>query len=129
MSGVNGDSQRDGVGMDNGYGHRIGMNLPPEIFMKIPKTMTGAIPDEHLDWWVRYNAYLKSPEWKAQHDRVLARDDHKCTRCGSDKRLQAHHTSYETYNEKGQALDEEIITLCFRCHRGEHRRSSVYGTG
>jgi 5-methylcytosine-specific restriction endonuclease McrA len=73
-------------------------------------------------WWVRYNAYLKSPEWKAQHDRVIARDGHKCTRCGSDKQLQAHHVSYWNYNRTGHTLDRDLITLCNSCHKKAHNK-------
>ena len=46
----------------------------------------------------RYYAELKSTKWWAVRDKVLIRDNHKCTVCGSTKDLQVHHTFY--YNSE-----------------------------
>jgi hypothetical protein len=44
---------------------------------------------------------------------VLARDGHRCIRCGSTVRLEAHHLANRD--------DPRGVTLCTACHRGAHR--------
>ena len=47
--------------------------------------------------------------------RVKIRDDFKCSRCGSTKNLQVHHTK----GMKSHAM-KHLLTLCFKCHQKEH---------
>ena len=48
--------------------------------------------------------------------KILERDGNKCTKCGSDKKLQIHHKkSVGEYPDL--VLDENnVITLCAKCH-------------
>ena len=75
----------------------------------------------------RYYAELKSTKWWAVRDKVLIRDNHKCTVCGSTKDLQVHHTFY--YNNKyvspfDYPLDS-LITVCRDCHLTFHNSCEV----
>lgn len=55
-------------------------------------------------------------EYKEFRLKILARDGNKCTKCGSEKKLQVHHKkSVGKYPEL--ALNENnVITLCAKCH-------------
>lgn len=66
----------------------------------------------------RYKAYLRSPEWKALRRRVFARDDRKCQRCGTRKRLVAHHLTYVRFGHERLA---DLLTLCSGCHDHFHK--------
>lgn len=65
-----------------------------------------------------YAEYLKSPHWDVLRSCVLARDGNRCVRCGSGKRLQAHHKFYRDDWETAKVSDLE--TLCRSCHEKEH---------
>ena len=65
----------------------------------------------------RYNAYLKSPEWREKREQVLLRDQYKCQDCGAHERLEVHHTTYKRVFHED--LDD-LITLCRDCHQNEH---------
>ena len=64
-----------------------------------------------------YVTYMASPEWKALREKVYARDNHRCCRCGSQEKLQVHHL---TYVRLGRERMGDLITLCGSCHRKEH---------
>jgi len=66
-----------------------------------------------------YNKYLRSPEWKAKKLLVLERDNYKCQQCGYTNNLHVHHLTYE--NVTNEQLDD-LVTLCKRCHRSEHKK-------
>jgi hypothetical protein len=57
---------------------------------------------------------------QTQRDRILKRDNYKCTKCGmqdwdlSPSLLHMHHI--EQYKENFNNSDNNIITLCFVCH-------------
>lgn len=74
--------------------------------MKYPRTAAG------------YAEYIKSAHWDMLRSCVLERDGHKCVRCGSRHRLQAHHKFYRADWEEAQPEDCE--TLCKSCHEKEH---------
>lgn len=60
-----------------------------------------------------YEAYLQSPEWRERRRRTLERDGYRCRVCNSPDNLDAHHRTYERF---GEELDEDLTTLCRRCH-------------
>ncbi|UTI65588.1 HNH endonuclease [Paraconexibacter antarcticus] len=64
-----------------------------------------------------YAAYLRSPAWKKIRGCVLERDDHACTSCGSKRKLQVHHLTYERVGAEHLA---DLTTLCDGCHRKTH---------
>lgn len=73
--------------------------------------------NSNADWWVWYNAYLRSPEWKRKRLAVLLRSGGKCERCGRFGSLTVHHISYRnTPNE----LPWDLAALCYDCHKAQH---------
>ncbi|SNS41425.1 HNH endonuclease [Micrococcales bacterium KH10] len=62
-----------------------------------------------------YRPDLATAEWKAQAERVKARDGHVCTACGSDADLTVDHIVPHAV-EPGPRLDSELVTLCRRCN-------------
>ncbi|HWO36781.1 MAG TPA: HNH endonuclease [Candidatus Acidoferrum sp.] len=50
--------------------------------------------------------------------RVLQRDGWRCQRCGSSQDLQVHHM--QPRGMLGGDVEENLITLCSRCHRQIH---------
>ena len=49
---------------------------------------------------------------------VLKRDGWRCQQCGSSKDLQIHHI--QPRSRMGSDIEENLITLCSRCHRRAH---------
>jgi 5-methylcytosine-specific restriction endonuclease McrA len=49
------------------------------------------------------------PGWGATRARVLARDGHRCRRCGQ-RATEVHHTV------PGVEADELLVSLCTPCH-------------
>jgi hypothetical protein len=66
-----------------------------------------------------YNAYLSSQHWKSLRQKVLARDNYRCTDCHSPINLHVHHLSY---SHLGKERMYELETLCSRCHRYRHNK-------
>jgi 5-methylcytosine-specific restriction endonuclease McrA len=66
---------------------------------------------------------IRSPSNKAWHqpgaarvrERVLERDGHKCTRCGSSAGLQVHHVI--AAEDGGPTTLENCVVLCADCHQ------------
>lgn len=65
-----------------------------------------------------YADYLRSPYWLAIRERVLERDERRCRKCKSRKRLSVHHRRYWWI---GREKLDELVTLCPSCHLAEHR--------
>lgn len=70
------------------------------------------------EWWVRYEAYLQSPEWKAKRAKVLARANGKCEGCGDHPPTEVHHLTYVHVREE---FLFELVALCNECHVRIHR--------
>lgn len=66
----------------------------------------------------KYADYLKSDAWKERRRRILARDGFKCVLCGSGINLNVHHL---TYINKGHEEDDDLVTLCQKCHEKVHK--------
>ena len=65
----------------------------------------------------RYRSYLKSSEWAKIKIYLFESRGKKCERCGSKKRIQVHHKTYERiFNEDPSDLE----LLCELCHEKEH---------
>lgn len=62
-----------------------------------------------------YALKLSDPRWSAKRSMILARDGFCCRLCkGGNRRLEVHHVRYT--GEPWEAPDEDLITLCSRCH-------------
>ena len=60
-----------------------------------------------------YKDYLKSYLWKSKA-KWMKECFPNCYICGSSKRLEVHHKTYENIgNEKSQ----ELLVLCRKCHK------------
>lgn len=65
----------------------------------------------------QYKKYLQSEIWKYKRLSILNRDKYTCQECGSQERLEVHHKTYKNiFNEP----NEDLVTLCNRCHTMEH---------
>lgn len=66
-----------------------------------------------------YREYLKTPHWIATSARIKKRDGYRCRDCSSRKKLNVHHKTYLSL--RGQERDNDLLTLCRRCHIARHR--------
>jgi len=61
-------------------------------------------------------------EYEEQRQRVLRRDGWRCQFCGSMATLEVHHQLFRSHS--GEDKEENLITLCCRCHSALHGRSA-----
>ena len=67
----------------------------------------------------RYHEWLRSPEWRTIAERVKARADYTCRRCGDrSPHLIVHHGTYELGWKPPDDLG--LVCLCVRCHYWIH---------
>jgi 5-methylcytosine-specific restriction endonuclease McrA len=57
--------------------------------------------------------------------KVLERDNWRCQFCGARDQLQVHHL--QSRAQLGADVEENLITLCNRCHENVHRSSCAFG--
>jgi hypothetical protein len=69
----------------------------------------------------KYHRSLKSRKWYNFRDKVLSRDGYRCTSCGSEDNLQAHHLYYIDGREPWEYEIEALVTLCEKCHNQWHK--------
>lgn len=64
----------------------------------------------------KYLAYIQSEEWATiKNDLIMLYGC--CVQCGSKRKLEVHHLSYENiFNEE----PEDLVLLCKRCHLYQH---------
>jgi 5-methylcytosine-specific restriction endonuclease McrA len=67
----------------------------------------------------RYREFLHTKYWIIVRKSVLKRDGSKCTMCGSTKKLNAHHLTYDHHYSELEHLSD-LITLCETCHKRVH---------
>ena len=65
-----------------------------------------------------YKRYLKSNAWAIRKNAYYKRHDRQCAACGSWKKIQLHHVSYDNL---GNEPDQDLVPLCFKDHRNAHR--------
>jgi len=67
---------------------------------------------------IKYLNYLKSEKWNKINKWIHIRDK-VCQNCGSNKKIQVHHTTYKNiYNELNHL--EDVKLLCNKCHYLAH---------
>jgi 5-methylcytosine-specific restriction endonuclease McrA len=64
---------------------------------------------------------LKNQEYDELRTQVLRRDNWRCQSCGSMKNLEVHHQEFRSRG--GSDLEDNLITLCNRCHSAVHHNS------
>ena len=72
------------------------------------------------EWFKGYNIYLDSAEWKDRRALVLRRDRYICQGCLNASATQVHHLTYENV---GEELFFQLISLCGPCHDRIHNDS------
>jgi 5-methylcytosine-specific restriction endonuclease McrA len=53
---------------------------------------------------------------------VLRRDGWRCQSCGAMSNLEIHHKEFRSHS--GYDSEENLITLCTRCHAGVHHNQN-----
>ena len=76
-------------------------------------------------FWTRYRAYMKSPEWKAKRAQVRFRSGGFCEQCRTAKAAHVHHV---TYANLGNEPLIDLLHLCKACHQRCHPNRK-FGTG
>jgi 5-methylcytosine-specific restriction endonuclease McrA len=56
-------------------------------------------------------------------EEILKRDGWRCQHCGSMSELQVHHI--QSRSRMGDDAEDNLITLCARCHTDVHLRLNV----
>lgn len=70
-----------------------------------------------------YKQYLKSQIWRNRKEEFFSNPDNNyCQACWTFKRLQIHH---KTYERVGNEDNNDLVTLCSRCHRDCHKYMSM----
>ena len=64
-----------------------------------------------------YKEYLQTEHWKEVRGNALYRAKYKCQLCGNKDNLNVHHNTYEN---RGNEKDEDLIVLCQKCHGKFH---------
>lgn len=75
---------------------------------------------------VSYSSYhnfeaRRSAKYRKWKQEVLTRDNYKCKKCGSDKKLHAHHIKSFSDNKELRYELSNGITLCDKCHKEVHK--------
>jgi hypothetical protein len=65
-----------------------------------------------------YKRYLKSPEWAERKRRYYQIHHRRCSACGTWKKIQLHHSSYDRLTREP---DSDLWPLCSNCHRNVHQ--------
>ena len=63
---------------------------------------------------------LDQQAYRELHEKVLRRDGWRCQCCGSMRDLHVHHM--QSRSLLGDDAEENLITLCVRCHTQVHSR-------
>lgn len=64
-----------------------------------------------------YKKYVSTKEWRAKRRAIFERDNYRCVKCSSNKRLCCHHL---TYDNLGDEPLSDLQTLCTSCHAKLH---------
>lgn len=67
-----------------------------------------------------YDSFLLSDYWKQVAGAVKRKAGYRCEKCGSTRRLEVHHTTYEHKGEE-HLHPEDLQCLCHDCHSEIHK--------
>lgn len=102
------------------------MYRKPRMNHSIIARLCGITPGTVKNWFVKLNIgmYLKedreTERYKIWRRKVLLRDGMRCTKCGSRKRLHAHHIRQWADYPKLRYVISNGVTLCDACHKKRH---------
>jgi hypothetical protein len=68
---------------------------------------------------MNYTAYIASTAWAAKRKARLAIDGNRCRLCdedGSRFQLEVHHRPNSYANIPNESVEDDLITVCSRCH-------------
>lgn len=65
-------------------------------------------------FWLDYDRYLKTPQWRNKRQVVLHRARYKCRHCKKRRATQAHHL---TYVRVGKERLSDLQAVCYPCHK------------
>jgi len=72
-----------------------------------------------------YSQQYLSDEWKTRRELILSRDNHSCVKCGTNQlMLQVHHKRYVKGFKAWEYQDEDLETLCTKCHSNFHQHTT-----
>jgi len=64
-----------------------------------------------------YSKLLKDPRWIKKRNEILTRDSNTCQFCGAnDRYMHVHHKNYQQGKMPWEYEDNELITICDKCH-------------
>lgn len=66
-----------------------------------------------------YSNYLKTPYWKTLSQHIKYKNNYKCSLCGCNENLVAHHNTYEHIGNEFEHL-EDVVCICQNCHEKYH---------
>ena len=67
-----------------------------------------------------YKDLLRDKRWISKRNKILSRDNNTCCYCGcNDRYLHVHHLRYIEDKKPWEYSDEDLITLCEKCHKNE----------
>jgi rRNA maturation protein Nop10 len=75
-------------------------------------------------WEMSTKELRRSPQYVRWRKQVLERDGHKCTKCGSEENLHAHHIKPFAKYEKQRFKLSNGLTLCKDCHTKVHSKKN-----
>lgn len=77
-----------------------------------------------------YAELLKDPRWQKKRLEIMQRDNFMCQHCGAtDNELLVHHRVYRKDAKPWEYENDELITLCKRCHENEtEANKELYNT-
>lgn len=72
-----------------------------------------------------YTDQLRMPRWQQRRLRIFERDGFACAQCGNtESELQVHHKDYFPGVKAWEYPDNDLTTLCKKCHSKENERES-----
>lgn len=76
----------------------------------------------------KYKEFLKDGRWQRKRLEIMERDDFKCKQCGATNDLQVHHLRYFNGRKPWEYSNEDLVTLCGKCHRNAHEHQEEFKT-
>lgn len=73
------------------------------------------------EFFTAYSNYLSSEKWKAKRGYVLSRDKYVCQGCLNVRATEVHHIHYDNV---GDELYCDLVSLCNECHNRHHDNKS-----